>query len=141
MKRNHIIENDGAIDWNMNIAFLQRLDRRLEEVDNSFNNGDLFGSFRCLDSVWSNIIFKIKEKGNEEGEKAVYDLLSKLETLFLNNAQKQSPLMVEQELRKLRRMINELLYVYGMIGQKKRENIPLEHKLLRDYEGDFSNAD
>lgn len=140
MKRGRYdVEGEAFQGWNMNVAFLQRLDRRFEEVDQAFFEGNLIGAFRALDGVWSNIIHKVDERGNEEQEKRVNQELVMIEGLILNKANSQNSLLLEQKLRKLRREINRLLFKYALVGNTKKQRVSLEEKLKRDYEGDFSN--
>jgi len=142
MRKNRFdVEGEAFQGWNMNVAFLQRLDRRFEEVDQAFFQGDLIMAFRALDGIWSNIIHKVDEKGNKDQEEKVNSELVTIEGLILNKAANKNPLILEQKLRQLRREINRLLFTYGLVGNTKKQRVSLEEKLKRDYEGDFANEE
>ena len=128
-------------EWNANLAFLQRLDRRCDERDLAAINGELLKWYRTLRVVFRNIHFRVKDKGNEKQELeliAKFDELKNMlmSTLTLTQTTKENALSkVEISLDELDIKLNDLIQEYGFIfpEKKKRE---LEEELEDDFKGD-----
>lgn len=53
--------DQGDIHWNMNVAYLQRLDRRIDEADTAAINHDLRMWHSALYTIYANIHWKVKK--------------------------------------------------------------------------------
>ena len=124
-------------DWNMAVAFLQRLDRRLEDCNMARSAGNLLKWYRSLMTIYSMIHFKIKEEGHEKKEDELEKKFDKMKNLFMSPATRNKILnqqfqtlnmsQLEIDLNELEIIMNDLLYAYELIfGKKKRKLKPEE---------------
>ena len=129
------------IQWNMNQAFLMRLDVRCNERDLAAIEGHVVKWYRTLRSIYRNIHFKIKEKGHEEKEKKLdetFDLIKRklLSLRFTDEATQHNNLnALELDLDVLDVQLNDILHEYGFIYPEK-ENKSIEEDLADDFKGD-----
>lgn len=123
-------------DWNMAIAFLQRLDRRFDEMDQASIRGDVYTWFRIARTIYRNIHFRLNEKLEKELDKNIIIELEKLfeeiksvlffdksRNLNLNN-QIATLSMSKGEilLDKLTIIITDLCFEKGLIFGKKEQD-------------------
>lgn len=73
------MEYDNDSGWNMNLAYLQRLDRRLDEADTAANEYDLWRWHAALYTIYTNIHWKIKK--SEHREEIENDVKNKLDII------------------------------------------------------------
>lgn len=138
--KNNNIETEH-VQWNMNQAFLMRLDVRCNERDLAAIEGHILQWYRTLRTIYRNIHFKIKEKGHEEKEKKLdetFELIKKklLSLRFTDDSQQHNSInLIEIDLDELDVQLNDLLHEYGFIYPEK-ENKSLEEDLEDDFKGE-----
>jgi hypothetical protein len=126
-------------EFNMAVLFLTRLDKRLGEADEASQTSDYIKWYRVLRSIYRNVHFKIKEKGNEDEERLLNESFAKAEK-FLKadqttnrsvNAQIQAIAItnIELILDEVNLRLNDLLYEYGLVFPKSKEEKDVEDLL------------
>lgn len=121
---------EGNKDWNMAIAWLQRLDKLLFMVNNARIEGDAETWYRGLSTIVSMIHWKIAEEGNEKQEQEMLNTLEEVKTDFkrlVNTPQhirKQGLTETELKLENLDTQVNDLLHVYNFLGMKTKKFDP-----------------
>lgn len=127
---------DDKPQFNMAVLFLERVNKRLDELDIALANGDLITAYRTLQGLKTNIYFKIKEKGHEEIEKQIINYFGKIKgaltSLNLKQAQQVGYSNAEMYIREVHQIIITIMYEYGFIfPQKKFQNF------IEEAEADF----
>lgn len=109
----------------MTYLFLLRLTNLLEMRDVAFIEGDHIRAFRCLKAIYSNIIGKVKEKGNEDEEEKLAQAMRQGEIKLKNwlfvsekGAKAQAAYTFERVNDEINIWLNELLYSYELIFPK-----------------------
>jgi len=114
--------------WNMNKAYLMRLDRRLDDRDVASSEGDLIKWYRTVRTIYSNIHWKIKQDGNEEQEQELINQIDKAKNLtkalILKKAQEEARLQLENLLHDLDIILNDLVVEYELIKLEKDKRDP-----------------
>jgi hypothetical protein len=124
-KRDEFIIHDKDIDWNMSLLFLTRLDQRLSDRDVAYNQGDIVTCYRCLRTVYSIIIWFIRQEGNEEEEKKLETLFERARISFRNMKTRSSELSLisqiefEELLDDISFQLNYLIIQEGLVFPKK----------------------
>jgi len=115
-------DNDA---WNMAQMFLERLDRRSDERDQARIQGDVLSWYRANRSLYTNIFFKIREAGHEEQEEKLEKLFVKASNFLKSVGSDKSVYQlavtnVENILDEIDRLLNTLMYDYGLIFPKHK---------------------
>ena len=122
------MEDGQQRDWNMALAFLQRLDKRLDERDMAREVPDLYGWYRILSTIYSNIHFRLEEYDANNETTFTKDVQDKLNAIKKSMNQMTGKGMniksqisnVEEKLNDLDLEINDLIYALDFLGMKKR---------------------
>lgn len=123
-------------DWNMAIAWLMRLDRRLEERDQARVERNVMKWYLILATIISNMHWKIKEEGHEAQEHNMMEQFDKvknmLESSNVSNLEVSGMNLskAEIELSDLDMQINDLLHTYNFLGFQKDKRNP--HKAFEE---------
>ena len=106
---------DDKPQFNMAVLFLTRIDKRLDEKDICMATGDLIGSYRILQGIYSTIHFKLledKKEGKEINEK-IKDYFNKisgaLKQVNIQQAKQMGLSNAEKNIRECDILLNDLL--------------------------------
>ena len=115
---------DDKPEWNMALAYLRRLDNRLNEMEMAKNEGDLLGLYRCCRTVFCNIYWKVREPGQEENEDLLEELFKKAKVNFEMFAKDRNDSLFlnkfEQVLDEIVRLLNTLIMDYELVFVEKK---------------------
>lgn len=129
--------------WNMNKAWLMRLDRRLDQSSEAAIDGILLRWYRVLRQIYSQIHFKVMEDGHEEAEKKLDMQFKKVKNMLYSKKRggtlqsqinQLSDEDIEIELDNLAIQLSDLLYDYGFIFPKNKKE--MEEELEDDFKGE-----
>lgn len=129
----------GSKTFNMDLIFLERIDRNLDELDKATTQGDEKFRYRVLQTIFINTHFKYLE----EKEKLLKDFShvknilnqSLSSALKQRNFQHQNIIIsaAEEVLDKLHFKIILLLYENDLIHLKKIKSMTPEEEVIGDY--------
>jgi hypothetical protein len=128
----------SEIQWNMNNAFLMRLDTRCNERDIAAIEGNILKWYRTLRSIFRNIHFRLIEAGHEEKEKQLIEMFETIKVKLLNSrlsdaVQQQNNFnAIELDLDAIDIQLNDLLHHYKFI-YPDNERKEIEEVLKEDY--------
>ena len=131
----------------MTFFFMQRLDKRLDEKEIAYAQGEYMVVFRYLHIIFNNLKPLIKKYPDKISidipNKNFEDIItyfntkfSNIEILFPNGRMSQAQLTIDQNIRKLDAELIQLLFDYNLLLPTENQK-PLENKLESDYEGEF----
>lgn len=122
---------DSEEPWNMNVAYLKRLDDKLNQRDDFSIQGILFSWYRALRVVYRNIHWKIKEESGAEQqakEKSLEDKFRKAKLIFLSPTQRREQInqSIEAEmlLDEIDMELNDLMIEYDLVKLEKTKHDP-----------------
>lgn len=129
--------SDDKPDFNMAVLYLERLNKRLDERDQTSLVADNFSWYRTLKAIYRNIHFKILEdKEYESVNSKLNDMFSKAKNLLESSNNKLMGNIgiskAEQTLDELDQYLNDLMYKYNLIFPKK-----MFETFLDEIEGDY----
>jgi hypothetical protein len=123
--------------FNMDMLFLERIDRRLDDLDKATIAGDQFIRYRVLHTLFIDTFFKYKDMAD-----AIVDRFTEVKAVLnapnpsrSQSAQHQAVVFSESEakLDNLHFIIIELLYQNDLIYLKRKEKLDPTLEVERDY--------
>jgi hypothetical protein len=135
------MNKDEKPSWNMALFFLVRLDERLNDRDNAFNDGDLLKCYRSLRTIYANVhYFFKKNKEDDEDEKILEDKFHKAAQSIINmNTNGRGLQDVKSEtFREFQKLLDEItLTLYDLLHEN---NLVFPEQKFRDKSKSLSNS-
>lgn len=115
------INRDEKPSWNMALFFLVRLDERLGDRDNAFNEGDLLKCYRSLRTIYANVhFFFAKNKDDDEQEKVLESKFTEAAKAIINMNRSGRGLqdIKGEEFSKFQKLLDEItLTLYDLLHE------------------------